>query len=220
VNVKTVTILICILWLVCACGAHQPVSVAAPAAAIHRILFLGNSITANGPSPAIGWTGNWGMAASEASKDYVHQFAARLGVVDHTEVTLYAFETDFRNYKLDSIEGYLQQQPDIIIVQLGDNVSDATGFAQYYPALIDRLGTHGNPLIICTSTWWPSPVLNEQIRNICSKPDRRFVDISHLYLDATNIASSERTFTNAGVSSHPGDKGMEAIADALYRALP
>ena len=37
-----------------------------------RVLFVGNSITLHGPSPKIGWTNNWGMAATARDKDYVH----------------------------------------------------------------------------------------------------------------------------------------------------
>ena len=37
-----------------------------------RVLFVGNSITLHGPRPQIGWTNNWGMAASARDKDYVH----------------------------------------------------------------------------------------------------------------------------------------------------
>ena len=39
---------------------------------VRKILFVGNSITRHGPNPAIGWTNNWGMAASAEAKDYVH----------------------------------------------------------------------------------------------------------------------------------------------------
>ena len=46
--------------------------------AIRRILFLGNSITLHGPKADIGWTGNWGMAASAEDKDYVHLVSGAL----------------------------------------------------------------------------------------------------------------------------------------------
>ena len=36
------------------------------------VLCVGNSILAHGPSESIGWSGNWGMAASSADKDYYH----------------------------------------------------------------------------------------------------------------------------------------------------
>ena len=34
-----------------------------------RILFIGNSITRHGPRPSIGWTNDFGMAASSIDKD-------------------------------------------------------------------------------------------------------------------------------------------------------
>ena len=46
-----------------------------------RILFVGNSITLHGPRPQIGWTNNWGMAASSLDKDYVHLLQKKIAAV-------------------------------------------------------------------------------------------------------------------------------------------
>jgi hypothetical protein len=37
--------------------------------------------------------------------------------------------------------------------------------------------------------------------------------------DAANAARSERSFTHNGVAGHPGDKGMNALADAIVKAV-
>lgn len=52
-----------------------------------RVLFFGNSITRHGPKESIGWSGDWGMAASCREKDYVHLVISELdkkyGTVDY-----------------------------------------------------------------------------------------------------------------------------------------
>jgi hypothetical protein len=38
-------------------------------------------------------------------------------------------------------------------------------------------------------------------------------------LDERNYARSERSYQHAGVASHPGDRGMAAIAEEIVKAV-
>ena len=43
-----------------------------------RVLVYGNSIALHGPYPEIGWTNDWGMAASARDRDFAHLVVAGL----------------------------------------------------------------------------------------------------------------------------------------------
>ena len=60
---------------VAALAAAVALGAAADAQAPLKVLFLGNSMTRHGPAPKIGWTNDWGMAASAREKDYAHLVA-------------------------------------------------------------------------------------------------------------------------------------------------
>ena len=57
------------------------------------------------------------------------------------------------------------------------------------------------------------------MRNAATVGGAVFVDIAKLGSDETNAARAERKIEHAGVAGHPGDKGMRAIADALFIAI-
>jgi lysophospholipase L1-like esterase len=199
--------------------------------AASKVLFLGNSITLHGPAPSIGWTGNWGMAASAEDKDYVHLVTA-----DVTKAAGAKPETMARNIadferghdKFDIAGEYkaeLTFQADLIIVAIGENVPDlATDearakYATAFTKLLTELKRNGNPVLFVRSSFWANAAKDDIMRKASADAGATFIDISKLGGDPSNSASSERKIDHAGVAAHPGDKGMQAIANAIFAAI-
>ena len=96
--------------------------------AVRRVLFLGNSITLHGPKADIGWTGNWGMAASAEENDYVHLVTSALA--QYTESTpqilvrnIADFERNYATYDVDSqMKEFFEFDPDVVVLAIGENV--------------------------------------------------------------------------------------------------
>ena len=196
-----------------------------------KVLFLGNSITLHGPKPDIGWTGNWGMAASEEAKDYVHLVAADLarvgGRVPQILVrNIAGFEREYATFDLRAgLKDALDFRADIVVVAIGENVPDPadddarTKFAAAFTRLLATLSERGKPAIFVRSCFWPHEVKDGIMHKAATDAGARWVDISALGRDDSNAARSERKIEHAGVAGHPGDKGMRAIADALFSAI-
>jgi lysophospholipase L1-like esterase len=196
-----------------------------------RILFLGNSITLHGPLAEIGWTNNWGMAASAQGKDYVHVLVNSVAKLtgskpDVMVANIADFERHYDTYDVNSkLKKHLEFKADIVIVAIGENVpapateESKTKFKDSFAELLTALKSSSQPAILVRSCFWPDKTKDEIMQQSCGAVGGVFVDISSLGKDESNHARAERSFSHGGVADHPGDKGMKAIADALLRAM-
>jgi hypothetical protein len=195
-----------------------------------RLVFVGNSITLHGPSEKVGWTGNWGMAASAAEKDYVHlvveAVAKRRGSPPEFRIANVAeFERDFANYDpATKLKELVDFQPDTVILAIGENVTTPktdeakAKFKESTVRLLTLLKGKGAAVYV-RSCFWADATKDALLKEACSAVGGVFVDIGALDKNKANFARAEREIAHAGVARHPGDQGMRAIADALIIAL-
>jgi alpha-galactosidase len=193
-----------------------------------RILILGNSITLHGPKPEIGWTGNWGMAASSLDKDYAHLLVAALNKktgpkliiepVSASNILNIAdiFERNYASYEPARIRKQLDWKADIVVLQFGENVPASSFKAEIFhaklKALMGDIKAAGNPRIYVTGNILGGVADIDDIKKkVCADdPSRRsFVDMAR-YRSKGNLN---------GAFGHPGDKGMQEIADLLLDSI-
>lgn len=196
-----------------------------------RMFVLGNSITAISPVPEIGWTGNWGMAASSADKDYLHiltgQLKNRYTDVQVKPIAGSSFERTWWTYDLpSSLDEHLPfdgNGPDLVIVRIGENMDDTQVEPQnlegYYRQLLEYLVkfSKGPVKVVCTTTFYPGQdKINAVIRKVAAEKGYPVADIHSLAGEAGLRATQ---YTNAGLAQHPNDAGMQRIAELIWQAV-
>jgi hypothetical protein len=205
----------------------------APTLRFTKVLFLGNSITKHGPKPSIDWHGNWGMAATTEAKDYVHLVTAGLsqaqkGAPQILVNNIAQFEREHAkpDYDLDkALADAAAFGASHIVIAIGENVpglaSDAAkaAFKAQMQKLLAKLNGPQKPVIVVRSSFWPNAAKDQILEEACREVGGRFVNITALGKEESNYARSERPYKHAGVANHPGDKGMQAIADVILQAL-
>lgn len=191
-----------------------------------RILFVGNSITRHAPKAEIGWFNDWGMAASSKENDYVH-IVKKLVLEKSPDATfcicqMSDWEKDYINGEslLHKFEKAREFEADIIIMRLIENCSSknlkADIFTNEYTKLLDYLNKGNKAKIIITSSFW------KHSGDICLNKIADDISADYIYLGDLGESSDMRAdglFEHKGVAIHPGDKGMEQIAERIYEKL-
>lgn len=199
-----------------------------------NVLCIGNSILCHGPSESIGWSGNWGMAASSEDKDYYHLLQQKVADAGYTNVNWsfsgfapfereidtrvdYDYASEIASMLAPSVQ---KAQPDVIIFQIGENVNKEHTSVSYENALT-RLADYCrsvNPAVdvIFCKPFWGGNAKCKGAQNAALNGGFTYADLSQ-FNTAENMALG--LFDHNGVASHPGDKGMENIAEEIFGQL-
>lgn len=200
----------------------------------YNYLAIGNSITLHGLADY--WWNEVGMAASFEDRDYVHLVVTGLETTNEI-VCEHAFnfcqweiQAADRAETFEILNPYLSEKLNLVTIQLSENVSDMSTFEVDYEELIKHIQEIApDAQILVIDDFWDlgdKSTLKEKAANntgvqfislaeIKGKSEYR-CGIGTTVYDANG---NEHTVEHNGVASHPGDKGMEYIANAVLDAL-
>lgn len=190
-----------------------------------KVLVIGNSITRHPPAPGIGWEHDWGMAASSPDKDFVHRLHKAFSGAESTQFLIWQaadFERGFvqDGFSLPEEEEAAAFGADIIVGRLGENVFpdafSAGDWKRAYGSLIERCMRSGTRVVLSTC-FWDEPKVNADIRALAAEKGWPLAELSDL--GARSDMKAIGLFRHTGVAAHPGDLGMEQIAERIVQAL-
>ena len=187
-----------------------------------RVLILGNSVTRHGPRPQIGWTNDFGMAASSIDKDFAHVLAAKVKAEFPAASFALAnvagtLERKFqKGLELDKDFGWMREwQPDAVVMFFGANCpkdydAKADGkFGQAVEQLRNYLANGGKTKFLISEGFYKRPVLDAEKAAVAAK-------YGDVYAPMDDIRSRDDV---RGRFNHPSDNGMRLIAERFWDRL-
>lgn len=217
-----------------------------------KVLVLSNSTSANGRVYSYGWCGIRGMASSIVTNDYVHKLETGLKTKNsNAEVVicnLWEWEANYRS--LHSLSYYLDaslaENPDCIVVRLGENVHDATQLQTELELLINYILTYLGNL---STPIYPALYITSMAMSDAVGQNNAFIAVSNTfhcpYINvsvsgqeykerAGNYLWGDQTLDGGAtwnpsvqvlykitsvIISHPNDVGMLRIANQILTAM-
>lgn len=188
-----------------------------------RIMFIGNSVTLHSPSERIGWQGNWGMAASTMENDYVHIFIAEIVKIypeaEFCIVQASCWERSYKDCDYDANFSTAKKfNPDIIICSISANIHEEEFEKDAFKINLKKLHNYfagENTKIIESSAIFGSEKKNEAIIEYVEENKNVYLAyVTDILQDEKNRAIG--LFDHEGIQGHPGDSGMQLIADRFF----
>lgn len=200
----------------------------------NKVLFIGNSLL-------LGFNNTFGMCASDSKHDYYYYVTQYLKQFhpDGTYDKLLGSTYEMCETK-EAAKGWIEDNIntratdyDLVIVQLGDNINNDAKKELFKTSCKDLLvgirNQMPNARVVWAGEWYSSAKRQEIIATSCAETGSTFIDISDLAVIQANKGAIGNVITrddgstfvvdNSGVASHPGDKGMKAIADRMIEKL-
>jgi len=205
-----------------------------------KVVVFGNSITTH---PTLDdWTSQGqGMAADTLEKDYAHIFTSLLekkygkGNVSLTIKGAVDFEramdtatttTDWTTFLKPKSDYVAEAQPDIIVLQMGENSFGSSVPADYinvyrngmeYFVNIMREKAPEATVLLVSSTW--GSTVNGVIA-AAENLDVPYVRSDIIYkMDGSKACDDNYSGVNGGIGAHPGNIGHERMGNAAYESI-
>ena len=204
----------------------------------NKVLLLGNSLLL-GLNTDGSHGAPFGMTASDSKHDWAYLLTEKLKVKSPSVTVKKLHDAKFEQAESDSAsESYISNEfaaadknNDLVIIQIGDNVNTTLRhqtFRNNFSKLIRAIRTN-NPTadIIVAGAWFNGGGIESWLQSQAKPLNYTFVPLSDLCTSA-NMATVGDTITfddgtqttvTSTIRTHPGNKGMQAIANRIYDSL-